>query len=126
MKELKTVRETEASKYRQENPLTKQRQFVNKYLYEHQDMFEQAMQDVFDHDKRAYAKLYIELHKNAMPKEQSVNVSMGVSKDMENLMNLGRAAGTPTLTSTPVDDAEFEDVKEKEAEKDILPPPPTE
>lgn len=109
--EYKRVKDTEESKFRRENPLSKQREFVNKYLSDNQDLFEQAMFSVFEHDKKSFAKLYIEMQKSALPKEQGVSVNIGLSKDMENLIMLGRAGGDPkTLPSEPVDEPHFEDM----------------
>lgn len=126
MEQLKRVSETERAKYKRENPLKKQRRYINNFLEDNHDKFEEAMDDIFQHDKKAFAKLYIEMQKSVLPKAVDVDVKHNISKEMEDMMMLGRAGADLTLLeSQPAEEAEFEDLENKEEEKDVLPPPPT-
>lgn len=126
MEQLRRVSETDRAKYKRENPLQKQRRYINNFLDDNHYKFEEAMDDIFEHDKKAYAKLYIEMQKSVLPKAVDVDVKHNISKEMEDMMMLGRAGADLTLLeSEPVEDAEFEDVEKKEEEKDVLPLPPT-
>ena len=135
--EFKSVREANARPAI--NPGTRPRAFIQSFLEDNEQNFKDAMDNVYEHDKKAYAKLYIELQKIVMPKEQGVNVNIGISKDMEQMMMLGRAAAPQqAIDAKPVEEAEFQDMtrgiaemeaakkKEKEkAEKESpLPLPP--
>lgn len=129
--DFKTVKDTEQAKYKHENPASKQRRFLNKYLADNEQKFMDAMDDIYEHDKKGFAKLYIEMQKAILPKEQAGNITIGFSKDMENLMTLGRAATDPkVLEAHPVEDAEFQDMNrgiaemENSEKKESLPLPP--
>ena len=138
MGQPKRVSQNETSKYRRENPLQKQRQYINRYLGDNKEYFEEAMADIFEHDKRTYAKLYIQLQQSVLPKAVDVGVTHNISKEMEDMMMLGRAGGDLRLLDEKPDDvqeADFEVLgkpekeemsKEEKEEEDILPPPPSE
>lgn len=136
MDELKRVSETDRSKYKRENPIARQRKFLATFLADNEQKFRDAMDDIYEHDKKSYAKLYIEMQKATLPKEQSNSITLNVGKDMEQLMTLGRAATNPQLLeSETLDDADFEDMnrgiaemeesKKKEEKRDTLPPIPS-
>lgn len=136
MDELKRVSETDRSKYKRENPIARQRKFLTTFLADNEDKFRKAMDDIYEHDKKSFAKLYMEMQKATLPKEQASSITLNVGKDMEQLMTLGRAAANPQLLdSVPVDDADFEDMnrgiaemeesKKKEERRDTLPPIPS-
>lgn len=115
--ELQRVKDNEHSRYKRENPLARQRKFLTTYLADNEDKFIEAMDDIFAHDKKSFAKLYIEMQKATLPKEQSNSITLNVSKDMESLMLLGRAGGSgQLLDSQPVEDADFADMNRGIAE----------
>lgn len=107
MMETDRVSNNEHSKYKRENPVARQRKFLATYLAENEELFERAMYDVYEHDKKTFAKLYIEMQKATLPKEQSNSITLNVSKDMENLMLLGRAGAEPQLIEAePVEETD--------------------
>lgn len=72
-----------------------QKEFVRGWLGDNQEKFEAAMEKIYEHDPRTWAKLYIEHEKLVIPKATNVNVTHGMSRDMEELMLMGKTAGKP-------------------------------
>lgn len=117
MKPLIPVKENKINKYRKEHTPAQQKQTVVDYLADNSDKFGEAMDDVFEHDKKGYAKLYIDMSKAVMPKESTVDVKVGISKDMEKLIELRKATSEQELIDAQpaeeIEDISFEAISAK-------------
>lgn len=72
-----------------------QKEFIKGWLGDNQEKFETAMEKIYEHDPRTWAKLYIEHERLIIPKATNVNVTHGMSRDMEELMLMGKTASNP-------------------------------
>lgn len=76
-----------------------QKEFVRGWLGDNQQKFTEVMDKIYMHDPRVWAKLYIEHEKLIIPRAASLNVNHGMSKDMEELLLMGRTASRPIGSS---------------------------
>ena len=92
--------------------------FLTELLEESEEDFRRILFEARDEDKRLYLKIMLELNKLMMPRQQDVNVNLGVSQD---LMELKALAQTGTVSrqeiagfvdATPIHD--IDELKEED------------
>lgn len=120
--DIKTVREVMAEKREKAKmvlPVKKsaQKEFIRDFLARHQDKFEQAMDQLFEYDPKAYATIYKDLTKHMIPKQSEVSVTHGLDEDFKELMALSKTKVSETdlleVKQTPeIRDTDWEELKE--------------
>jgi len=98
-----------------------QRDYLLHWLENNRAGFATAMQSVQKKAPYLYAKYYIEMSKLVMPKEQNINVNIGLNRDLMELQALAGCGleGTSAAPAIMNDDggelpefAEFEEIKD--------------
>lgn len=90
------------------------REFLSVFLEGHQDDFEAVMAEMKDTNPKKWLSVYVDMMKLVVPKQQDVNVSVGMNRDFEELRQLANTRVTPKLTARPLNDieADFEELPE--------------
>lgn len=84
-----------------------QKEFIKNFLQADQDKFKAAMDDIFEHDPRVYAKLYVEMTKLVVPKSPNVNINVGINKDFKELSLMASSIVEPKKLPNGADNIDF-------------------
>lgn len=120
--EFLTVREARQRKReRIEKVLPKkasaQKEFIRDLLARHQDKFEDVMNIIAECDPVRYAELYVKLSTHLIPKQNQLNVNVGLNQDYQALQALAstRVGADRQLgfeRTEEIRDADFEELKD--------------
>lgn len=94
-----------------------QKEFIRDLLARNQEKFEELFEELADHDPKAWLLLYQDMQKHIVPKQQQVNVAVGINKDFQELVALSTTKTDEELAigAQPVErieDADYEELKE--------------
>lgn len=79
--------------------LTKgQKEFLKDFVTAKQEEFERVMKDLQEYAPTKWADLYLKVTQMVVPKESNLNVNIGLNRDFQELVNLGRTS-SKRLTS---------------------------
>lgn len=94
-----------------------QKEYIKDLLDRHQDKFEEVMNTLAECDPVKYAELYTKLSVHIIPKQNQLNVSVGLNKDYAELMALGNTNVSPEkrLGFSKVEEIEEVDFEELRA-----------
>lgn len=108
---------TNINKQKSEKVRELQKEFVKNWLSDNQPRFIECMNEIYHHDPRTWAKMYIEHEKIVMPKQTDVNVKHSINKDFQDLFDRSRTmASIENKQDNNIVFAEYEELKEPEKE----------
>lgn len=120
--ELKAIRLRQSHGTNLPTTVRAQKEFVRELLSKNQRKFEEVFDELAERDPKRWVELYIDLTKHVIPKQTDVSVSVGISKDFDELKMLGSTFDNATLvdgrpaslltTAEAINDADFEEMKE--------------
>ena len=96
-----------------------QKEFIRDLLSKNQEKFEELFEELADHDPKAWLLLYHDMQKHVVPKQSQEVVSVGINKDIQELVALSTTKTDDPLAigAEPVpkiEDADYEELKEYE------------
>lgn len=96
-----------------------QKEFIRDLLAKNQDKFAELFDELAEHDPKAWLLLYHDMQKHIVPKQQQVNVAVGINKDFQELVALSTTKTDDPLaigaeSVEKIEDADYEELKEYE------------
>lgn len=105
--------------------LTKgQKEFLKDFVNEEQDTFERIMKELETYAPTKWVDVYMKMNQMVIPKESNLNVNIGLNRDFQELVNMGRMSSR-RITSANAGELEkldtFEEITDVPQFRDKIP-----
>lgn len=101
-----------------------QKEFLKNFVSANQDTFDRIMKELETYAPTKWVDVYMKMNQMVIPKESNLNVNIGLNRDFQELVNMGRMSAR-RITSKNAGELEridtFEEVNEVPKFRDTIP-----